>query len=121
MIRDALLAAGIADDTISVIPDEQRAIDHVLQMAEPGDLVLIFADALARSWKQVVHFRPAGSVEAPATNGDRATATVVAEDEGLADAPPDDEALRSASRPLIEELAVVRDERGVHLARESDD
>ena len=29
-------------------------------MGEPGDLLLIFADALVRSWKQITKFKPAG-------------------------------------------------------------
>src|SRR5207253_1383604 len=45
---------------VSVIPDEQEAITAALNMGEPGDLLLIFADALARSWKQITKFKPAG-------------------------------------------------------------
>ncbi len=33
--------------------------------AAPGDLLLIFADALVRSWKQITKFRPAGDGRAP--------------------------------------------------------
>ena len=41
-----------------VIPDEQEAIDAALNMGQPGDLLLIFADALVRSWKQITKFKP---------------------------------------------------------------
>ena len=41
-------------DAISIIPDEQEAIDAALRMGRPGDLVLVFADALTRSWKQII-------------------------------------------------------------------
>ncbi|MEM6455691.1 MAG: cyanophycin synthetase [Acidobacteriota bacterium] len=52
---------GMADDAISIVPDEQEAIDAALSMAEPHDLVLIFADTLRRSWDQIKHFgSPAG-------------------------------------------------------------
>ena len=48
---------GRARDAISIIPDEQEAIEAALRMGEPGDLLLIFADALARSWKQITKFK----------------------------------------------------------------
>ncbi|HEX7375125.1 MAG TPA: cyanophycin synthetase [Steroidobacteraceae bacterium] len=57
----ALRARGVPDAAISIIPDEQEAIDAALHMGRPGDLLLIFADALTRSWKQITKFRPAGS------------------------------------------------------------
>ncbi len=53
----ALLAAGVLDSAISIIPDEQQAIDAALRMGEAGDLLLIFADALVRSWKQITKFK----------------------------------------------------------------
>ena len=36
------------------------------RMGQPGDLLLIFADALTRSWKQVTKFRPAGAPDSQA-------------------------------------------------------
>ena len=63
----ALLAAGVPQSAIAVIPDEQEAIDAALRMGRPGDLLLVFADALARSWKQIIYFRPEGTAgQAPA-------------------------------------------------------
>ncbi len=62
LLRDALLAAGVPSERILLIPDEQTATDTALREAQPGDLLLIFADAITRSWKQVIQFRP----EAPA-------------------------------------------------------
>ena len=53
---------GVPAEQILVIPDEQPATDTALREAQPGDLVLVFADAITRSWKQVIQFRP----EAPA-------------------------------------------------------
>src|SRR5580700_3017555 len=57
----ALRAAGVAESTISVIPDEQEAIAAALEMGQPGDLLLVFADALVRSWKQITKFKPLGT------------------------------------------------------------
>ena len=58
LLREALLANGVPAEQILVIPDEQAAVDAALREAEPGDLLLIFADAITRSWKQMIQFRP---------------------------------------------------------------
>jgi cyanophycin synthetase len=58
MLEASLLASGVPAEQITVIPDEQQATDAALRMARPGDLLLIFVDAAARSWKQVVEFQP---------------------------------------------------------------
>ena len=102
----ALREQGIPEDAISVIPDEQQATDAALRMAQPGDLVLVFADALARSWKQITKFRPDGSTPSPEPAHVEAPAP-----------PPQtaDEAAVAAMR------GVVRDERGLRFERESDD
>ena len=56
-----LLAAGVPQSAISVIPEEQAAIDAALHMGRQGDLLLVFSDALVRSWKQIIYFRPEGA------------------------------------------------------------
>ncbi|HET9038683.1 MAG TPA: cyanophycin synthetase [Gemmatimonadales bacterium] len=58
LLRDALLAAGVPAEQILVLPDEQEATDTALREAQPGDLLLIFGDAITRCWKQVIQFRP---------------------------------------------------------------
>jgi cyanophycin synthetase len=57
----ALRASGVSEAAISVIPDEQEAVDAALRMGQPGDLLLVFADALVRSWKQIIKFKPASA------------------------------------------------------------
>jgi cyanophycin synthetase len=56
LIRESLMRHGIASDQISVIPDEEAAIDAALRMAEPDDLVLIFGEKTTRCWNQIVSF-----------------------------------------------------------------
>jgi cyanophycin synthetase len=108
ILSGALQAAGVLANDISVIPDEQKATDAALRMGRPGDLLLIFADALVRSWKQIVKFRPEGAPEV------RVDASV---------SPP----APTAIDPGFDEANfadlgdVVRDERGVRFSRESDD
>ena len=107
LLRDALLGAGVPAEQILVIPDEQTAIDRALREAQPGDLLLIFADAITRSWKQVIQFRP----EAPPRVPERPR-TSRPEPAPAALAPP---TLEDRRREF------VRDARGVWLAREEAD
>src|SRR3981189_1935327 len=53
----ALRASGVPDGAISIIPDEQEAIEAALRMGGPGGLLLIFAEDLVRSWKQITKFK----------------------------------------------------------------
>ncbi len=105
ILRETLLAAGVPEKQITVISDEQRAVDAALRMARQGDLVLIFGDSIARTWKQIIHFTPGGrgasaAPAPPVTVGVSALA-------------------RGAELPDAEQL--ISDERGVRLAREADD
>jgi len=108
IMSKALFAAGVPKEAVSIIPDEQEAIDAALQMGRSGDLLLVFADALVRSWKQIIKFRPEGAPETPATAAPVAVSTAAAE-------PVFDEASFAALG------GVVRDERGIHLSREGED
>ena len=96
IIARALREAGVDADAISVIPDEQEAIDAGLRMGQPGDLLMVFADALARSWKQITKFKPEGTAAAPAK---------------AAELPP----LRTvaAEEPEFDLEGLVREERGL--------
>ncbi|MDZ4811697.1 MAG: cyanophycin synthetase [Pseudomonadota bacterium] len=102
----ALMARGIDKSAISIIPDEQEAIEAALNMGQPGDLLLIFADALVRSWKQIIKFRPEGSAAAVSKS------TPV--DVLLPTTSPEDSALMNME-------GMIRDERGIRFSRESED
>ncbi|MEG3789760.1 cyanophycin synthetase [Lysobacter sp. CCNWLW3] len=104
IIAKALQARGVSAEAITIIPDEQAAIDGALRMAQSGDLLLVFADALARSWKQIIHFQPEGGVTA-------ATARI--------ELPPLEQTLDEAVVAAME--GVVRDERGLRFEREESD
>jgi len=108
----ALRAAGVSEEAISIIPDEQDAIAAALNMGQPGDLLLIFADALTRSWKQITKFKPAGAAVAPP-----------AAPPPLPTEPTGDGAYRPAeAAPVAFSLeGLIRDERGVHFAPEAAD
>jgi len=108
ILARALQAAGVPDEAISIIPDEQKAIDAALHMGRHGDLLLIFADALVRSWKQIIKFRSEGAPEVRIDASANSPAPSVID-------PGFDEA------SFADLGDVVRDERGVRFSRESDD
>jgi cyanophycin synthetase len=105
ILRDALLANGVASDQVLVIPDEQTAIDTALRRSSAGDLLLIFADAITRTWKQVIQFRP-DATQRPVEY------TRVSQPE-----------LAAVSAEALEDhrREFVRDARGVRIAREESD
>jgi cyanophycin synthetase len=107
LLREALLEHGVPAEQVLAIPDEQQSVDAALREAQPGDLVLIFADSITRSWKQVIQFRP----EAPARLVERPRAS------------RPEPAAQAALVPMLEDSRreFVRDSRGVWLPREADD
>jgi cyanophycin synthetase len=115
---EALRAAGVAASQISIIPDEQEAVDAALRMGAAGDLVLIFADALARSWKQITKFKPseAPAREAPAREAPAPAALTPPDADVHGAGPAPAEAV-----PALQLDGLIRDERGIRMAPESDD
>ena len=95
-----------------MIPDEQEAIDAALQMGAPGDLLLVFADSLVRSWKQITKFKSSKGPQESEARGNGASAPVHRE-------PSVQPELEPAPEYSLE--GVIRDERGIHVAPESSD
>ena len=120
MIAKVLRAKGVAETAISIIPDEQEAIDAALKMGKQGDLLLIFADALARSWKQVTKFRPAGSTAAPISDADLPNKKTGKPDAGAANPQEQDDPNRAGDAAL-DAAGFIRDERGLRFVKESED
>lgn len=56
MLADTLKENGVSEDQIDIIPDEQEAVNAALSDAQPGDLVIVFGDNIARCWKQITRF-----------------------------------------------------------------
>ena len=104
IIARALQAQGVAEEAMSIIPDEQQATDAALRMGQPGDLILIFADALTRSWKQIIKFQP---------QGEAAKATPKVELPSLETSAEDS--------PFASMEGVIREERGLVFEREESD
>ncbi|MCX8954234.1 cyanophycin synthetase [Ruegeria sp. NA] len=100
MMRQALIDCGTPDEAISIIPDEVEAVTTALEMAAPGDLLVIFGDDTTRCWKQIIYFNSDGE-----TSETEATPKTSPADTTFEDMFDSDQNL-------------IRDERGVRLARE---
>jgi cyanophycin synthetase len=105
MLARTLREAGVPEGQITVIEREVPAVQAVLEMAQPEDLLLVFADAIERTWKQITSFR-----------SEREVALEPRRRPDLVPIPPAEPQLRFNSEQLI------RDERGVILApRDADE
>jgi cyanophycin synthetase len=100
LLRDTLISEGVPPDQIELIPDEVEATEAGLRAAHAGDLLLIFGDNVARSWEQIVTFRP--------LQAERRAARRPRTRPAPGPMPP-------AERPA----SYVRDVRGVRFARET--
>ena len=112
MMEAELIESGYPRDSIVVVPDEQAAIQAALESSKRGDLLLIFADKVSRSWKQVIYFKPSddkpGSVPPPAAAKSSPVVSLARGEDVAGDA-------------ILDGALVIEDERGVRLAREQDD
>ena len=104
MLEARLLTAGIDAGSIEVITDEQQATEHALAMARADDLVLVLADNVKRSWKQIIYFS--------ADNAEEKPASAIAAHSTLPD---------TDDFSLADDLQIISDERGVRIAREEGD
>jgi len=95
LMRDYLIKAGVKSEQIHVIPPEPEALDTLLGMAQPNDLVLIFGADVTRCWKQIIYFKPTWGA------ADSKKPTETASEPSLAALYPD----------------LVTDERGVRIKR----
>jgi cyanophycin synthetase len=110
MLRDTLLQHGVESREIDMIPEEVAALDHALKLCRPGDLLLAFGDNIQRCWKQITGFQPEFEKPAP-------TAPALAP---LSFETPEVGALALGAFSSGMD-GLVRDERGVRLARETED
>ncbi len=103
MLKEGFLKQGVDAGIIDIIPDETEAVDMALNMAEEGDLVIVFGDDSARCWKQIIYFQNE-DVQKPDTK------SRIGE---ISEPDPSD--------MVGEEETLIRDERGVRLARNTDE
>ena len=73
-------------------------------MGEAGDLILVFADALTRTWKQIIKFQPQGDMARAAPRVELPSLETLAEE-----------------IPFAAMEGVIREERGLVFEREESD
>ena len=105
LLKRGLIEGGVDEGAIEIIEEEEAANEAALRMARGGDLVLVLADHVARSWKQIIYFEPGEDVMSEA----RPAKAVEIPQEFLGEFEIDDD------------VELIRDERGVRIARETDD
>jgi cyanophycin synthetase len=120
MIADVLRERGVPQSAIEVIPDEQAAIAAALALGRPGDLLLVFADALTRSWKQIIKFKPVSSEE-PAPAPPPQASQARRESRPPSPAGEDSLAAPGLGDASLEARGFVRDERGLRFVGEAAD
>jgi cyanophycin synthetase len=104
MLKNKLLEEGISADRIDVVPDEQEATSKALQMAAQGDLVLVLADNVKRSWKQIIYFNSEAKSDDVAK---KSTVTI--------------ELPQTDDFSFDDDIEIISDERGVRIAKEAGD
>jgi cyanophycin synthetase len=104
MLRDRLLECGVDAGNIEVIPDEQEATARALEIAAPGDLVLILGDNVKRSWKQIIYFNSGAE---GAQRPQKPSMTI--------------ELPGAGEFTIDDDVEIISDERGVRIAREEGD
>ena len=103
MLRDKLVEEGVAPDRIEIVVDEQDATNRALEIAQLGDLLLVLADDVKRTWKQIIYFNSGEQADSAKT----APANVaLPEIEGFT---------------FDDSVQIISDERGVRIAREEGD
>ncbi|MEM9313806.1 MAG: Mur ligase family protein, partial [Pseudomonadota bacterium] len=105
LLKRGLIDAGVREEQIEIIETEEDANQAALELARGGDLLLILADQVTRSWKQIIYFQPGEDVVGE--THERPVVEIPQEFLG--------------SFSMEADLELIRDERGVRIARESDD
>jgi cyanophycin synthetase len=109
LLHDALLDFGVDPSCVDQVPDERLAVGAALGMGMKDDLLLIFGDRIDRCWNQITNFRSdRETTREPPEPPSRKGAAIPVGDEG-------------ERFELKEGEWLVRDERGVRLAREGED
>ncbi|MCF6319018.1 MAG: cyanophycin synthetase [Proteobacteria bacterium] len=105
MLQQQLIESGVEKQNTQIVSDETQAIQTALQQAQEGDLVLIFGDDITRSWKQIIGFNPENQKPSEPSNDTHVSSVIINQDE----------------KEFIESMDLIKDERGVRLARIEED
>jgi len=128
MLRKTLIENGVSEDQIEVIPSEVDAVEAALNLGALDDLVLVFGDNIARTWKQIIYFnRPqeaadnAAQSEAKAEIAANTIAPVDNTLDPLAGATSVEDAPEIPESMFLDGMRMIRDSRGVRLEDTEDE
>ncbi|MEN7343883.1 MAG: Mur ligase family protein, partial [Pseudomonadota bacterium] len=102
LLRSALVEAGVSEDRIEIVADEQQAVTHGLSSCAAGDMLLVLGDDIRRCWKQIIYFEADESIVPKESGGKRQLTIPKFEFE------------------LDPSFELIQDERGVRVARDED-
>ena len=103
MLKAGFIEEGVPEEAIRIICDEVEAVEFGLNMAQEGDLLVVFGDDSARCWKQIIYF-----------NQDKQPEQEASPQQAAVEAPQIEDI-------VIDDETLIRDERGVRLARGQDE
>ena len=121
IMKAELLKSGVAEADISIIPSEEAAVEAALNMAQMGDLLVVFGDETTRCWKQIINFnRPKNMTPEPVETAQKGSPVGQSNGEygsveNLDASEDDTETINLAG------LNLIRDKRGVRLASEPEE
>jgi cyanophycin synthetase len=104
ILQAQLLECGVKPEQIEIVPDEQAATQHALNIAAMDDLLLVLGDQIKRTWKQIIYF---DSSTGEAVGSETKAATIALPDIDLF--------------TFDEDVQIISDERGVRIARDAGD
>lgn len=117
MLRAELEACGVLPEHIEAFNSEELAVSAALEASGAGDLLIVFGDDCARSWKQIIYFGAQGPErERPLpTMAPPMPAPPMVADSRVAN--------ESSTSPTAWEPrdGLIRDERGVRFAAQRED
>jgi cyanophycin synthetase len=103
MLKAGFIEEGVPEEAISINCDEVEAVEFGLNMAQEGHLLVVFGDDSARCWKQIIYF-----------NQDKQPEQEASPQQAAVEAPQIEDI-------VIDDETLIRDERGVRLARGQDE
>jgi len=109
LLKNTLITAGVDEDKIELIPNEEEAVEGALKGCAQGDLLIILGDNITRCWKQIVHFNDSSTVKFDENSK------------------PSQDFPEKLFEPiehkfeLLQGQRIVQDERGVHIVMERDE
>ncbi|MEM9300577.1 MAG: cyanophycin synthetase [Pseudomonadota bacterium] len=106
LLKATLMEHGVKEAAIAIVAEEEESVDTALRMSRPGDLLVIFADSLVRTWKQIIYFESEDAGERPVEP------TAVAE--------PGPTLVAQPWEGQMDDVELISDERGVWIVQDEE-